>query len=283
LILVGRVVSCQVVKALAVERRTKHNILMEITWLKVPHWEKYGDLLQGFLGRRGGKSAGPYSGLNLSFRVGDEDQVVKDNMCDMKRAVGVHDGRIVTMKQVHGGEIVQVKDGAAKEVGEADGMVTQEKKVYLGVLTADCVPILFIAPGWKLVAAVHAGWRGTVEGIAAKLVHRLWQQHGIAADGVEAALGPAIGACCYEVKDDVSRPLIERWGDLAKPAVQHREGKTFLDLRRVNRAILAHAGVPADQIYQIGPCTSCTPEEFFSYRRERNETGRQISFIGWTG
>jgi len=253
---------------------------MEITWLKVPQWGEHDDLLHGFLGRRGGKSIGPYAELNLSFRVGDDMQVVKDNMCDMKRAVEVHEGRIVTMRQVHGDRIVRVEDNTEKEVGEADGMVTQTRQAYLGVLTADCVPILFLAPRQKLVAAVHAGWRGTVEGLAAKMVRLLRGEYDISSDGIEAAVGPAIGACCYEVKDDVTRPLIERWGELATPALERREGKTFLDLRRMNRTILEDAGIPADQIYQLGPCTCCTPDEFFSYRRERQETGRQISFIG---
>lgn len=254
---------------------------MEIKWVKVPPWAKYHDLLHGFLGRRGGKSVGPYAGLNVSFRVGDDMDIVKDNMCDMKRAVEVHEGRIVTMKQVHGDRIVRVEDNTAKEVGEADGMVTHVKEAYLGVLTADCVPILFVAHRQKLVAAVHAGWRGTVEGIAAKMVRLFKEQYDVPPDGVEAALGPAVGACCYEVKNDVFRPLVDRWGELAKPALETREGKTFLDLRRMNRAILEDAGLNPDRIYQLGPCTSCTPDEFFSYRREKRETGRQISFIGW--
>ncbi len=253
---------------------------MEIIWLKVPQWQKYDYLLHGFLGRRGGKSVGTYAELNLSFRVGDDTEIVKDNMCDMKRAVEMHDGRIVTMRQVHGDQIVHVEDNTAKEVGEADGMVTQATQAYLGVLTADCVPILFLAPRQKLVAAVHAGWRGTVEGIAAKLVRLFKEEYNIPTGGIEAGLGPAIGACCYEVKEDVSRPLIDRWGKLAEPAVENRNGKTFLDLKRMNRAILEHAGLLPERIYELGPCTSCTPDEFFSYRRERQETGRQISFIG---
>ena len=255
---------------------------MELNCLTVPHWQNYQGLLHGFLGRRGGKSAGPYAGLNLSFRVGDDAQVVKDNLCDMKKAVGIHDARIVTMRQVHGDAIVEVKDKNLKEAGEADGMFTAEPEVYLGVLTADCVPILFVAPEKKIAAAVHAGWRGTLAGIAAKMVGILKTKYGVASDGVEAALGPAIGACCYEIKEDVSRPLAEKWGRLAEGSLYSRDGKTFVDLRALNRAILEDAGVPAGRIYQLGPCTSCAKDDFFSYRRERQETGRQISFIGWS-
>jgi YfiH family protein len=254
---------------------------MEIVWLKVPQWEKYDGLLHGFIGRRGGKSAGPYAELNVSYRVGDDAKIVSQNVCDMKQIVGIHDGRIITMKQVHGDQIIEVKDRNIKEAGEADGMLTREKDAFLGVLTADCVPVLLVAPDRKVAAVVHAGWRGTLAGIGAKMVRFFLDQHDISPDGVEAAIGPAIGACCYEVKEDVSRPLIDRWGKIADGCVEDRDGKKFLDLRRLNRLTLEQAGVPSQRIIDVGPCTSCAAEDFFSYRRERKETGRQISFIGW--
>lgn len=254
---------------------------MEFTWFKVPQWEKHRDLLHGFMGRRGGKSAGPYAGLNVSYRVGDDSKIVSQNVCDMKQFVGIHDGCIITMKQVHGDHLIEVKDRNVKEAGEADGMVTREQDAFLGVLTADCVPILFVAPEQATVAVVHAGWRGTLAGIAAKMVRLLSSEHSLSPSTLEAALGPAIGSCCYEVQDDVSGALIQRWGRIAEPSVENRTGKTYIDLRHLNRALLEQAGVPSKQIYEIGPCTSCSADQFFSYRREKKETGRQISFIGW--
>jgi YfiH family protein len=254
---------------------------MEIKSLKVSKWAQYKGLLHGFLGRGGGRSTGAYAGLNLSFRVGDDPRIVKDNICDMKRAVGVHDARIITMKQVHGDHIIQVKDRNIKEAGEADGMVTEEKRAYLGVLTADCVPILLIVPERRIAAVVHAGWRGTVAGIAAKMMQRLGEHYGVAPEQVEAALGPSIGACCYQIGEDVTKPLVEKWDGIAQSSLQTRNGKQFLDLRNLNRAILERARVPTEQIFQIGPCTGCATDDFFSYRKEQRETGRQISFIGW--
>src|SRR5512145_3055249 len=100
---------------------------MDIIPLKVPQWEKYEGLLHGFMGRRGGKSVGPYAGLNTSYRVGDDPKLVSQNVCDVKLAAGIHDGRVVTMRQVHGDHIVEVKDKKLKEAGEADGMITSEK------------------------------------------------------------------------------------------------------------------------------------------------------------
>jgi len=254
---------------------------MDIVWLQVPQWKKRDGLLHGFLGRRGGKSTGPFASLNLSFRVGDDPQVVKDNICDVKRVVGVHDLRIVTMKQVHGDHILEVKDRHIKEAGEADGMVTEERGIFPGVLTADCVPILFSVPGRKLAAVVHAGWRGTLAGIAPKMVNHLKERYDVKPASVEAALGPAIGPCCYEIRTDVSLPLIQRWGRLAERCLRSNADRHFLDLKALNCLLLEEAGVPHTQMFSPGPCTSCAVEDFFSYRRERKETGRQLSFIGW--
>ncbi len=160
-------------------------------------------------------------------------------------------------------------------------MVTAENDIYLGVLTADCVPLLFIAPKQRLAAAVHAGWRGTLAGIAAKAVRFFNDRYNVAAAELEVALGPSIGVCCYEVKEDVAGPLMKKWGALTTPSVAVRDGKTYINLSRLNRDILREAGVPGKQLFQIGPCTACSPDEFFSYRRQQGETGRQISAVGW--
>jgi len=254
---------------------------MDIASLQVPSWEKHLGLLHGFMGRRGGKSVGPYAGLNVSYRVGDDAKVVSQNVCDLKLAIGIHDGRVVTMKQVHGDDIVEVADTNIKEAGPADAMVTAQPNVFLGVLTADCVPILFVAPKERFVAAVHAGWRGTLAGISAKTVKYFADKYNIASGSLEAALGPSIGACCYEVGDDVVEPLRARWGKLAGACIERSAAKPHLDLRRLNHAILAEAGLPAERIFELGPCTGCAADEFFSYRRAGKETGRQMSIIGW--
>ena len=268
-------------KNLANLRISRDNNFVDLLCLKVPQWEKREGLLHGFLGRPGGKSAGPYASLNLSFRVGDDPQSVKDNLCDMKKDVGMHDLTIVTMRQVHGDRIVEINDNRLKEAGEADGMVTEKRGLFLGVLTADCVPILFSVRRRKLVAAVHAGWRGTLAGIASKMVRYLKDRHDVNPALVEAALGPAIDPCCYEIGSDVAVPLVQRWGSLAENSLQSRDGRRFLDLRELNRRLLEDAGVPAEQIFKVGPCTACAAEDFFSYRRQKGKTGHQMGFIGW--
>ncbi len=254
---------------------------MDITSLRVPGWAKYDGLLHGFFGRRGGKSGGTFSGLNVSYRVGDDPEIVSQNVCDMKLAVGIHEGRVVTMKQVHGADIVEVNDTNLKEAGEADGMITSKPNIFLGVLTADCVPVLLIAPVERVVSVVHCGWRGSLAGIAAKAVNRFSDVYGVAPSTLEAALGPSIGACCYEVGDDVVEPLRARWGALAEASIKNSAVKSHIDLRGLNRDILTEAGLRPDRVFEIGPCSKCAAEDYFSYRREGRETGRQMSVIGW--
>jgi len=258
---------------------------MELVWLKVPQWEQRGGFIHGFLGRKGGKSQGRYGSLNLSFRVGDDPQVVKDNLCDIKKAVGIHELRVVTMKQMHGDHIVEVKDKDLKEAGEADGMVTTQDEAFLGVLTADCVPILISVPSRRLTAVVHAGWRGTLAGLTPKMVTYLQDRFHVGPESLEVALGPAIGPCCYEVQNDVSAPLLAKWKGFTEQSLQSRNGKQFLDLRTLNTLQLQESGVPPAQIFTLGPCTTCASDEFYSYRRDGvpgvKETGRQLSFAGW--
>ncbi len=258
---------------------------MDVVWLKVPHWEQRDGFIHGFFGRKGGKSIGPYAGLNVSVRVGDDISTVKDNLCDLKKAAGLHDERVVTMTQMHKDHIAEVLDTRTKDVGPADGMVTEQREVFLGVLTADCVPLLISLPSRRLTAVVHAGWRGTLLGLAPKMVAHLGDRFQVKPESIEVALGPAIGPCCYEVRDDVTEPLLARWQGMAEACVRSDNGKSYVDLRKLNSLLLAEAGVPSERIFTIGPCTSCSPDDFFSYRRDgygtKQDTGRQLSFAGW--
>ena len=259
---------------------------MGLTVYRVPQWESEPGLRHGFLGRGGGNSHGAYAGLNVSFGVGDDPQAVKDNYCDMKRTVGMAGTRMVTMGQRHGDTIIDVAE-PCKDAGEGDAMVTDAPGVFLGVLTADCVPITCWTRSAqrRLAAVIHAGWRGTLAGLVMKTVRHIESRYGVPPRDLRCALGPAIGPCCYEIGPDVSGPLLRQWGDHAVASLQQRDGKTYLDLRRLNAALLGAAGVPEERIASPGPCTACNPAEFFSYRRETRNgdgaTGRQASFIGW--
>ena len=255
--------------------------------MRVPGWERIPGLVAGFCGCRGGVSRGAFAALNLSARVGDDPAAVRDNWSRLAATVG-HGMHFVRMQQVHGDAIATV-EGPAAEVGAADAMLTRASAVALCVLTADCVPLLMVAPRHHVVAAVHAGWRGTLAGIAARAVRHMQQVYGVEPADVRVALGPAIGGCCYEVDAGVAQALEQRWGPMpaairSAAAAGVAPGKAMVDLRQVNRAHLVAAGVRGDLVVDAGPCTRCTAGEYFSHReatRRAVPAGRQVSFIGW--
>jgi len=253
---------------------------MDVLRLVVPEWDHFGGLVHGFLGRRGGRSQPPYASLNFSYENGDDVQTVSQNWCDLKLAVGLHDLTVITAKQVHGDAILKVSNGTGKRVGVGDGLMTDALNLFLGVMAADCVPLLFQEPRRRIAAAVHAGWRGTAAAIAATAVTRMKEEYLIDPSALYVALGPSIGPCCYEVGPEVVEQIGARWMGVVKDAWRPKGAKGNLDLRAINEAQLVAVGVPRHQIQQVGPCTACNVDEFFSYRKE-GKTGSQLSFIGW--
>lgn len=254
---------------------------MNIERLFVPGWEQFPGLVHVFFGRSGGRSAVPYASLNLSYRVGDDLQHVKDNWCDVKKTMGIHELKVTLMRQVHGAQVLTVTRGNQKEAGEGDAMITDQPNVFLGILTADCVPIFLIEPQRRVVAAIHAGWRGTVLGVIEKTVTCLQQTYGINPEDLYAALGPAISGCCYEVGEEVYTQITARYNETGKEAWSFLDRRYYLDLRTLHTMLLHQQGIPAERISRVGPCTGCNTSRFFSYRMEQGQTGRQASFIGW--
>ena len=246
--------------------------------LQVPGWDTIPNLVHGFFGRRGGVSRGTFAELNLSHRVGDAPESVQENWRRVRDNAGGL--RCARMRQVHGDRVVTI-DNTDVDGGEADAMVTCTVGTAAGVLTADCVPILLVAPGHHIVAAVHAGWRGTLAGVARRAVQHIEQTFGTKATEVHAALGPSIDGCCYEVDRSIADALEQRWGAQSGAVSRNHDPKPMVDLRRVNTAILEGAGVPPGQIVNVGPCTRCTATVYFSHRAAHGPTGRQWSFIGW--
>ena len=245
--------------------------------LHVRKWRSFPQLRHGFFGRRGGSSAGPLGSLNLSASVQDDPAALQTNWAAVR---GIIPGMtVLRMRQVHGVRIVRVRS-AEQQVGEADGLVTDVPGLVLTVLTADCVPLLMVNPVRRVVAAVHAGWRGTVAGIAESAIRAAEGESGNGCGEWQVSMGPSIGGCCYEVDAEIGEQLESRWGKM--PDAWSRAGrKGQLDLRQANRAILAACGVRPDLIFTIGPCTACAETDFFSHRKSRGRAGRQLSYLGW--
>lgn len=176
---------------------------------------------------------------------------------------------IGTVKQIHSSIVLRETGGEL----QGDALISDRAGVLVGVRTADCVPILLVDPTIPVVAAIHAGWRGSAENIVAAAVREIvvgWKSR---PENLRAAIGPAIGVCCYEVGSDVARRFA-KWD----PNLNQSEGTVHLDLASVNEAQLRAEGV--DDIWKSGECTFCVPGRFFSFRREREQAGRMVSFIG---
>ncbi len=185
--------------------------------------------------------------------------------------------RAVSVRQVHGARVVAVDrycPGHYEQI-EADALTVTRAGVVASVRTADCVPILLVEPVAQWAAAVHAGWRGTLAGVVREAIAAA-ARAGCRVDRLEAALGPAIGPCCYEIGNDVARRF-----EAAGFPVLRATGRLRLDLKEINRRVLLEAGLRADAIHQCGPCTSCRCDRYWSFRAQGGRCGRQWSWIGW--
>ena len=240
------------------------------------------DVPHGFSTRIGGASRGPYSSLNLSRTVGDDPVAVEENVRRFAHAASF--GRpILTAHQVHGTRMIFAGKGPSAEAmplpdTDADALVTTSRDVGVAVKTADCTPILIHAPAAAAVAAVHAGWRGTHARILARAIESLVSDYGASRADIRIVIGPRIGPCCFEVGEEVAA----QFAASAPGVVLRRGGKIFVDLGLANRLECLESGVPAAQIEDLGRCTSCEPDVFFSHRRDRGATGRHVSFIALT-
>lgn len=240
-----------------------------------------GFVSHAFCTRRGGVSAGPCSSLNVGDLVGDRDEDVRRNISLVEESFGIQKDRLILMRQVHGDRILVIdEDGPLPHpLNECDGLITDRPGVALGVRTADCVPVLFADPVRRIVGAVHAGWRGTALGIAAKMVEIFVEQYGSRREDLLAAIGPAIGSCCYQV----DAPLFDAFSKISdrerflKRCTQTDHWR--LDNPLANRFQIEKAGVPSENISAVGQCTSCRQDLFFSHRGSNGCAGRQINFV----
>lgn len=197
---------------------------------------------------------------------------------DQAVAAGFH---LVRARQVHGTTLLDVGAGSSSPAGDADGLIACTPGVAVAIATADCVPILLVAPERGVVAAVHAGWRGTMAGITADAISHLATRHAVASTAIHAALGPAIDGCCFEIEREIAVRFADRFGSEVWSCWRDgRPGKGTLDLRAVNRHVLLSSGLDAARIRSVGPCTACGGGPFASYRRQGSGAGRQLSWVG---
>lgn len=191
---------------------------------------------------------------------------------------------VVGVNQVHGAEVLIINrpmPDAGPIAGDYDAIITDQPNILVTVRTADCVPILLVDPVRRVVAAVHAGWRGTLAGITRKTLSLMHERFGCRLVSIRAAIGPSIGRCCYEVGEAVLQPLraYPDWRDVVEMAAPER-GR--LDLRRLNRRQMEESRVDPSHIEMVNLCTACHPDLFYSYRRDGKAVGKMTSGIALT-
>ena len=245
-----------------------------------------------FATRRGGVSTLEHTGsLNLAFGRGDADDVVLENLEILARGAGFDAKNTVSLPQIHSDKIFTVTGDMRGQgyfvregIESGDGYITNERGITLGIKTADCTPILFEAEkGGEVVAvgAVHAGWRGTVAGIAKKCVDRLCDEFGVEPQNIRAAIGPCIHACCYEVSRDIYDAVSSGLGeDMAQKFVRKRGGEKYsCDLVGINRELLLGCGILPESIDVIDECTCCNHDKYFSHRYSNGHRGTMLNVI----
>lgn len=234
----------------------------------------------GFFGRRGGVSQNQFASLNLSRHVGDDPEAVANNWSRARRMMPSY-RQFALLNQIHGSavHILGADYDGARLAG--DGMVTAAPGLALGIFTADCVPLLMVDAERRVAGAFHAGWRGTLAGIAGVGLSRM-SEAGANLGRIRAALGPSIGACCYEVDTELGERFAAAWPLSRSRIGPGRPSKAMIDLRGILTDQLIEGGLDPASITTVGPCTRCASECFFSRRAADGRVcGLQLSFVGF--
>lgn len=305
-------------------QRQKRVAKSRVEIVRVAEWSAWRWLVHGFSTRTGGattayRPAQRTGELNLGFTASDSHENVEENRRRFLETLGAPKMRLVTLKQIHSSSVLRVGRGDLDGPGtdgvsldaqspcKGDGMMTAEKGILLAIQTADCIPVLVADVKKKVVAAFHAGWRGTVRRITENGVGKMRAAFGCRPEDLVAAIGPGIAACCYAVGEEVrsefesqfhyaaelfcevsdSDPVRKKYPMLfltAKPPGHSNVGpQLHLDLMEANRRQLVDAGLRAEAITLVGDCTQCQNNRYFSYRAEQGFTGRMLSVIGVRG
>jgi polyphenol oxidase len=287
--------------ASAAPHNWRERLVAGLRVLEVPAFAKIPWLVHGFSTVPGGGSdlAGRKI-LNLGFTDWDTRKNVLQNRQRFLSALGALDFSLAPLKQLHS-DLVRRRDIHADEAVFADAAVTDHPGTLLAVQTADCVPILLVDTKKRAVAAVHAGWRGTIRRITAKAVGHMRMHFGSEPADLLAAIGPAIGNCCYEVGTEIAADFLSQFADAPDFFDEFRTGdepnpvqwlnqmppghqppprNVLLDLHRANESQLKQAGVQVRNISVSDLCTACRPDLLFSYRKQGARSGRQMAAIG---
>ncbi len=231
----------------------------------------YPDLICAVSTKLGGISPDPY-GLNMSFHVGDDHENVLVNRQRFFKKLNIDLDHLAIPRQCHTNTVRNAPRPGSYE--RCDALVTNQRRVFLTVTVADCIPLFLYDPRTSVVAVIHVGWRGAASGIIPATLKLLGDEFSTNPKDLVAFLGPSARVCCYEVGQDVARRFST---EFLRP---RSHGKHCLDLVSFSRYQLIRGGVAIDQVEVDGRCTICRPELFHSYRRNGEKSGRMMGVIG---
>jgi len=276
-------------------------VLRGVRVLQVPAFSKIPWLVHGFSTRPGGASdSNREKVLNLGAVEWDTRENVEENKRRFQAALGAPDLTLISLHQIHS-DVVRSFDAAPAKQCKGDASATNRAGLLLGVRTADCAPVLVADPRKRVVAAIHAGWRGTLHRIATKTIGQMQMEFGCRPQDLLAAIGPTIGGCCYEVGTEVAsafaakftnaseffdelrtgdEPNPLQWLNMMPPGHQPPPNKVLLDLKKANRLQLLEAGLREENIFVTELCTSCDVGWLFSYRKQGAASGRLMGDVG---
>ena len=243
--------------------------------------ENISGLHHGFSTRHSGVG----HGVESSFDLGQSPRDASKSTCDYRRrflsALHLDNMNLATLRQVHSDRFIIIKEkGHQGNPPAGDALVTRVKEIALAVMVADCLPILVVDPVSRVIAAIHAGWRGILARIAEETIAEMMRSFGAKESNLVVALGPGIRSCCFEVGRDVVEMFEKTFSgeSFAKPHPDH-PAKWLMDLRAALDVQFRGSGIHKKNIHDLEACTCCNTKEFFSHRAEGARTGRMMAVI----
>lgn len=259
-----------------------------VEYITIPSWLERGvDVAVST--RTGGVSEVPFKSLNLGLHVGDQPDAVLENR---RRLMSVFDQDLQSMiccQQIHGNQVIRVDEsfrgrGAfdyTDSIAGYDGMITNQSGLYLVTYYADCLPVLFFDPIKRAIGMAHSGWKGTMGKIVVNTIKAMQREFGSSAGDMEVFMGPAIGKCCFEIQPDLANKVKIEFNRLNNIIFIGKNDDIYTwDLQNTNRQLLIENGINPVNITICDICTASNIDRFFSYRRERGQTGRMAALLG---
>lgn len=256
-----------------------------LKYYSIEEFDRTNSVKTCFTTNKGGVSNKEYATLNMGTKTKDKIENIKANYKLICHELNIDENNLVFTDQIHGDfiQIVDRKNSKGDIVGHnrisnTDGLITSNKEVCLVTQYADCVPIYILDTKNEVIALIHSGWRGTVKEIGKKAIDIMKKQYNTDPLDCLAAIGPSIGQCCYEVDQKVIEEFNKEIGNIDDFLVYKDNKKFDIDLWGINKMILKKAGIRDENIIVSEICTSCD-KNFFSYRRDKGETGRMAALM----